>query len=360
MQKWITSAVFGVVLAAAPMSDTALAAPKSTLYDVGYRTHKLVVQDPYAPPGDPEHLKLNYREWFSPSASDVLVYVHGVQNHSQWFNESGDELAARGFNVYAVDRRGSGLSQGKRAHVHTPFQWVSDLAQMISFVRGKNPGKRVHLMGNSFGGRLVMTYAGAFPETIDSLILETPTSHGQISLAPEEMIELQFHVLKYYDTPLHDDLFTDDQEKLAFMAQDKLAVHQITANFYKMEILMNAGNLQPQSLARLTMPVLVLLAKDDRVVDTPGVIAGVYERLQGSKKLVIYDGVEHYLQFEDRHSELLNDIANWMNAFVPSAARSSARVAMSEDSDSDEEARDWITQCRHEASRRGWTPAPGR
>ena len=151
MNNLVKCAVFGVFLAGTPMTGPSLAATKSPLYNVNYHTHTLDVKDFYARPGSPDYLKLNYREWFNPYARDVLVYVHGMQSHSQWFNEAGDELAARGLNVYAVDRRGSGLSQGKRGHVDTPFQWIADLAQFIGFVHSKNPGKRVHLMGNPPG-----------------------------------------------------------------------------------------------------------------------------------------------------------------------------------------------------------------
>ncbi|MBK8176048.1 MAG: alpha/beta fold hydrolase [Rhodospirillales bacterium] len=361
MKMWIKGAVLGAVLASTSMSGTAFANATSTLYDVGYRTHDLVVQDFYARPGSPDHIRLNYREWYSPSATDVLVYVHGMQSHSQWFNESGDELAARGFNVYAVDRRGSGLSGGKRGHIYTPFQWIADLAQVIGFVRAKNPGKHLHLMGNSFGGRLVMTYAEAFPDTIDTLILETPATAGRVSLPAEEIIEAQYYMWKYYPTPLHDDLFTSNPDKLAFMAQDKLGIRRITANMYKMEGLINVGNLMPQNMARITMPLLMLLSNNDRIVDTPAVISGVYDRVASiKKKLVRYDDVEHYLLFEDKHEEVLNEIANWMNSFTPPAARAFAPVKAATALAGDEEAGNWIDDVREEADRMGWSPEPAK
>ena len=43
-----------------------------------------------------------------------VVMTHGLQSHSGWFAQSAAAMAAGGHPVYAVDRRGSGLSQGPR------------------------------------------------------------------------------------------------------------------------------------------------------------------------------------------------------------------------------------------------------
>lgn len=42
-----------------------------------------------------------------------LLTLHGLQSHSGWFVQSQTFLANLGFTVYAMDRRGSGLSEGE-------------------------------------------------------------------------------------------------------------------------------------------------------------------------------------------------------------------------------------------------------
>jgi len=41
-----------------------------------------------------------------------LIMLHGLQSHSGWFVQSQTFLSGLGFPVYAMDRRGSGLSEG--------------------------------------------------------------------------------------------------------------------------------------------------------------------------------------------------------------------------------------------------------
>jgi alpha-beta hydrolase superfamily lysophospholipase len=289
----------------------AASANVSPWYNVRYKTQSLIITDTYLPTG-PAQFRLNYREWFVPDASEVLVYLSGMQSHSQWFNEAGDYLASLGYNVYALDRRGSGLSAGMRGHTYSPFEWIADLYNMIEFARAKNPGKKIHLMANSFGARIAMTFAVAFPHNIDSLILESPATNMQVSLDSGVMVEVQRRNREYFPTPLHDELFTHDPAKLAFIAQDKLGLGGITANVYKFGDLLNTGNLMPQSMARLSMPVLVLVSLDDKIIDPPAVISGVYDRL--TKKLLTYTGVDHFLLFTDKHIEVLDAIDQWIDS----------------------------------------------
>jgi alpha-beta hydrolase superfamily lysophospholipase len=130
------------------------------------------------------------------------------------------------------------------------------------------------------------------------------------------MVRTLFHVRKYFPTPLQDELFTTDPEGLNFMAQDELGLRQVTANLYKMGEFLNTGNLMTPRLQRLTMPVLVLLSKQDRILDVPAVIAGLYNRLETKKKLVTYDQVEHFLLFEDAvRQDVLDDITHWIDTF---------------------------------------------
>ena len=43
-----------------------------------------------------------------------IVYLHGIQSHGGWYEGSCAHLAAAGFPVYFLDRRGSGLNEQDR------------------------------------------------------------------------------------------------------------------------------------------------------------------------------------------------------------------------------------------------------
>ncbi|MFO1428677.1 MAG: alpha/beta fold hydrolase [Candidatus Competibacteraceae bacterium] len=298
-------ALVGVMLAI--LCQTALA---SSLYDIYYHINNLFIQGS-------KHgtaVRINYRKWFDPNAVAVIVYVHGIESHSQWFNEAGDYLASRGYNVYAPDRRGSGLSDGQRGHIQNSFQWLDDLDKMIDLAHRENPNKPIHLLANSFGARIAIGYAIDHPSKISSLILSGPGTHMQLSLPPELLNTVITGYWEYLPIPIEDALFTDDPEKQAFMAQDQLKLKEVTANLYKMGELLNVVNLTPPNLKRLTIPVLVLLATEDKIIDPAGVISGFYNRLQTNKKLVTYDHVEHFLFFEEVAPDVFNEIIAWTQA----------------------------------------------
>jgi alpha-beta hydrolase superfamily lysophospholipase len=54
-------------------------------------------------------------------ATCVVVLVHGLQSHADWFAEPGLQLARRGVAVYAPDRRGSGASTAPRGDPDRPL-----------------------------------------------------------------------------------------------------------------------------------------------------------------------------------------------------------------------------------------------
>lgn len=331
----------------------------SALFRKSYHCRFITVGDPYAPPGSSPTIKLKYREWYRPDASAVLVQLSGMQSHSQWFNENGDYLQSLGYNVYALDRRGSGFSEGMRGHVYSPFQWVADLAQFIGFVRAKNPGKPLHFLANSFGSRIAMTYAEAFPHSIDSLILDAPATNMLVSLPAATMVDVQFKIYQRFPTPLRDDFFTDVPDKLAFIQQDTVGLREITANTYKMGELINTGNLMLPSIRQLSMPVLVLVSLDDPIVDAPAMIASVYDRLETKKQLITYTGLKHYLLFSNRGKEVLDEIATWMGT-TPTAATNQVKALTARPSTtataSATDAGEWINSVRQAMADAGIDP----
>lgn len=287
------------------------AASASNLYDVDYRTETLVVDE-----GSYQELELNFRRWYRDDAQAVIVYLSGLQSHSQWFNDTGDYLHQSGYNVYALDRRGSGLSAGRRGYAGNYMQWVGDLDELIAQVQAENPSVPIHLMANCFGTRITMKYAMVHPDKIDSLILLAPGTHLQVSPPPAQKFEILFHYWREFETPLKDELFTDDADKLDFLAQDDLGLRKASAHFYKLGELLKSNILLPHNLAKLNIPILVMLSNIDRIIDPPAVIKGFFEKLNTDKKIVIYDQAEHFLLFEEVRDNVLWEVEDWIASFA--------------------------------------------
>ncbi len=99
--------------------------------------------------------KLFLRSWKTESR-DVLLLMHGLGAHSGWFIDMGNELAARGLTVYAVDHRGFGRSEGLPGHVERFDNYVEDLETVLEEIRRRHTTEgersRFYVLGHSMGG----------------------------------------------------------------------------------------------------------------------------------------------------------------------------------------------------------------
>src|SRR5450631_2483889 len=95
--------------------------------------------------------KIFLRSWQTESNA-VLLILHGLGAHSGWFIDMGNELAMRGLNVYTMDHRGFGRSEGLAGHIDSYHLFVEDASAIIAELRKRHPLGRIYLLGHSMGG----------------------------------------------------------------------------------------------------------------------------------------------------------------------------------------------------------------
>src|SRR5262245_31019531 len=81
----------------------------------------------------------------------LVVYLHGIQSHGGWYTASCEYLAAAGWEVLFLDRRGSGLNPHDRGDAPSYARLVDDLAEFVS-CRAPRP----FLVAVSWGGKLAV------------------------------------------------------------------------------------------------------------------------------------------------------------------------------------------------------------
>ena len=117
--------------------------------------------------------RLPLRRWLPDGPPQaVVVALHGFNDYSNAFADTGATLAARGVAVYAYDQRGFGATA-------RPGLWagadamVADLAAMAALARDRHPHVPLYLLGDSMGGAVVMVAA----TVAITRILETSRCH---------------------------------------------------------------------------------------------------------------------------------------------------------------------------------------
>jgi pimeloyl-ACP methyl ester carboxylesterase len=111
-------------------------------------------------------LRLHYLEW-GAAARPPMILLHGIARHAHTFDHIAPDLA-RGYHVIALDLRGHGDSAWSPDGAYLVEDYVKDLEALVARLQLR----RVTLLGNSTGGRVVQVFAGLHPELMDRLIVE--------------------------------------------------------------------------------------------------------------------------------------------------------------------------------------------
>ena len=102
--------------------------------------------------------KLAARHWEARDPLATLALVHGFGEHSGRYSDFGMSLAARGVDVFAVDLRGHGRSEGKRGVVSDYADFRADLHALLSHVASARRTGSTTLFGHSMGGGVVLDF----------------------------------------------------------------------------------------------------------------------------------------------------------------------------------------------------------
>jgi acylglycerol lipase len=103
-----------------------------------------------------------------PYAS-ILIF-HGITAYGGVYGPIiAEQLSAAGFDVYGMDLRGHGLSDGRRGDYPSEERLVKDLSETVVHVRGKS--RKLILMGHSQGVLPAIVAAKKRTRDVDGLIL---------------------------------------------------------------------------------------------------------------------------------------------------------------------------------------------
>jgi pimeloyl-ACP methyl ester carboxylesterase len=112
-----------------------------------------------------------------PAGAPTLVLVHGNVSSARFFARSLSVLAERRYRCLAPDLRGFGLTEPVAVDARRGVRDFSDDLHALLTETGLVPGGyRVHLLGWSLGGGVVLQYAIDHPGTVASIVLESPMS----------------------------------------------------------------------------------------------------------------------------------------------------------------------------------------
>lgn len=250
------------------------------------------------------------------AAPVALVYLHGIQSHSGWYEASSRRMAEAGVAVYQVERRGSGTDQAhERGHVERAEVWFDDVEAAAELARRETGAPRVHLLGVSWGGKLALACVGRRPDLYRSLILAAPGILPRVDAAAATKVRvgrclLAGRPLQRFPIPIQDpNLFTANPERVRYIVADALSLRDLTARF--MFESRRLDGLARAAAARVRVPTLLAIAEHDRIIDNAATRRLVLA-MATRRRTVEYPGAHHTLEFEPDPGRYFDDLVAWI------------------------------------------------
>lgn len=102
--------------------------------------------------------KLLVHSWQTGTEGPILAIVHGLGEHGGRYAPLAEVMVNAGVNVFVLDLRGHGQSEGERGHTPSYSLLQSDIEEFLKYCRAEHNESRLFLMGHSMGGNLVAHY----------------------------------------------------------------------------------------------------------------------------------------------------------------------------------------------------------
>jgi alpha-beta hydrolase superfamily lysophospholipase len=248
-------------------------------------------------------------------ASAHVVVIHGVQSHAGWYEHSCTCLSEAGFEVSFLDRRGSGMNEQDRGDAPGFRRLLDDIAEFVRASRTQQPTRKTFLVAISWGGKLAAALQRRHPGLVDGLVLICPGFFARVRPSRKQQLGIVWSRLvaprRLFPIPLNEpELFTASPRWQQFLRDDPLRLRQATARF-----LLESARLDGYLTivpSHVRVPVLLLLAEHDRIIDNDRTRRFVERFASTDKEVIEYPGAHHTLEFEPEPDGFIGDLRGWL------------------------------------------------
>jgi alpha-beta hydrolase superfamily lysophospholipase len=248
----------------------------------------------------------------------VVVVVHGASEHGGRYAWTAEQLVMRGYAVYAIDHRGHGRSEGSRAVIDRMANAVEDLHTLVERATKAHPGRPVVMLGHSMGGAVALSYTIEHEDALDALVLSAPLAAleaaSPVTRAVGRLLSVVAPSLGVY--AIDSTAVSRDPQVVKDYDADPLNHHgKLPAR--TVGELSSAIDGYPDAVPRFELPLYVMHGTADRLTPIAGSEMVVERAGSGDKTLRRYDELFHELLNEPERQQVLDEIADWLDARFP-------------------------------------------
>ena len=262
---------------------------------------------------------LQMREWRPQREAVGGIYLlHGLGEHSGRYGALAHWLVARGLWVRAHDHRGHGASQGARGVIDHPRRFVADARAKIEAF-AQTLGQPPLLLGHSMGGALAAELVVAEALPVAGLVLSAPALAVPIGAPMRLLVSLLTRLAPSLalGNGLDAAYLSHDAAQVKAYREDPLVHDRISPRL--LGWLLQAGERARAGAAGLSVPALVLMAGDDRMVANEGAQAFCAAASPQRLSARLYEGLHHELfnELPASRAQVLADFGAWLDAHLP-------------------------------------------
>lgn len=257
-------------------------------------------------------VQIHLSELGSPDAARTLVIVHGYGEHSGRYFDAAQQLVKAGYRVILPDMRGHGRSEGPRGYTERFDDYVADLEMVMAHARVDPASTAV--FGHSNGGLIVSRWLCAGTTKARCAVLTSPLLG--LGIKPPAWKELAGRALSRLwptmslPSEIDAKVLTHDAAQVARYESDPLVHHVANARWFTEAV--QAAELSQRQAGRVAIPVLLIQAGDDRLVD-PAASRRWATNCPGCE-FEIVDGAFHELLFETDGQRHLDRVMTWLDS----------------------------------------------
>lgn len=262
-------------------------------------------------------LTLYYRAWESSAPVAGLLVIHGLSDHSGRFEYFGRRMASNLINVYSLDLRGHGASEGRRGHSDRFDYFLQDVDRFRREVESiTNRELPIFIHGHSMGGLITLRYIEEFDTPLRGAILTSPWLATGPSIPRWKILGAGVlnKVLPSLpiDAGIDADYLSHDPDIVKQYREDHLVHGKITPRLF-MEASAAMGLVFHRS-DRIRMPLLFLLAGDDQIVDTRKSETFARSLSRGDVTINVLPDYYHEVLNDFDRAHAMKEIRDWITS----------------------------------------------
>ena len=243
----------------------------------------------------PDGALIRYKMWRPLTHSDIkprILLLQGRATFIEKFDHIIEHLRMQGFEVWAFDWRGQGLSTrevGRRGYIKSYDQYLHDLNLFIrTFLKNKPNSRPFVVLGHSMGGHIGLRYMAENPGVISGAVMTAPMLDINTGICSKKVTRIlsrglsglgfsKSYVFGHGDydpatEPFEGNLLTRSQEMFYHHRHQQMERPEavlggvtfgwVAATCKSVDILMNKSY-----FSQIQEPVKIYIAGDDKVVD---------------------------------------------------------------------------------------------